>query len=117
MGIREEADSDLAEIFGDTDGAGTPYTLIDKDEAEFPVAGTFGDVGYLLNPDTGIPIVGRTITASYRIKALLEKTEKVPGEGWKVKVIDLNGIEQTFYVTKYEPDRTIGLARIRVAAK
>lgn len=117
MSIRELAEADLGESLEDTDGAGTSYILIDKDNQEYPVIGTFGDIGYLLNPDTGLPIQGRTITATFRLSTLWQATETVPEQGWRVRVTDLHGTEQTLHVTRYEPDRTIGIGRIKLAAK
>lgn len=117
MGIRELAEADLAATLEDTDGAGTPYTLIDKQGGEYPVIGTFGDIGYLLDPDTGASIQGRTITATYRLAALRQAAETTPEQGWKVRVTDLHGTVQILYVTRYEPDRTIGIGRLKLAVK
>jgi hypothetical protein len=117
MGIREEAESDLAEILEDTDGAGTPYILVDKEGVEYPVCGTYGDIGYKISPDTGIPVLGRTITATYRIRTLREQTEKTPEQGWKVKANDLYGNEQILFVTKFEADKTIGIGRLKLGIK
>jgi hypothetical protein len=119
MGIREEVASDLSEILESEDpaAAGTPYIFIDRENNEYPVMGAFGDIGYLLNPENGIPVQGRTITASYRLGLLRGLTEKVPETGWKVKIHDLNGIEQVFYVSRYEPDRTLGIGRVKLSVK
>jgi hypothetical protein len=119
MGVREEVASDLSEILESEDpaAAGTPYIFVDRGGNEYPVMGAFGDIGYLLNPENGIPIQGRTITASYRMGLLRGLTEKVPEIGWKVKINDFNGIEQVFYVSRYEPDRTLGIGRVKLTVK
>jgi hypothetical protein len=120
MSIRDEVASDLSEILEDPEdpaAAGTPFSFIDREGNEYPVMGAFGDIGYLLNPENGIPVQGRTITASYRMALLRELTEKVPEQGWKVKIHDLNGIEQIFYVSRYEPDRTLGIGRVKLTVK
>jgi hypothetical protein len=119
MGIREEAASDLSEILESTDpaAAGTPYVFIDRENNEYPVMGAFGDIGYLLNPENGTPVQGRTITASYRMGLLRQATDKVPEPGWKVKINDMNGIEQIFHVSRYEPDRTLGIGRVKLSVK
>jgi hypothetical protein len=119
MGIREEVASDLSEILESTDpaAAGTPYIFIDRENNEYPVIGVFGDIRYLLNPENGTSVQGRTITASYRMGLLRELTEKAPEPGWKVKISDLNGIEQIFYVSRYEPDRTLGIGRVKLSVK
>jgi hypothetical protein len=120
MGIREEIDADLSEILEDPEGSaavGTPYIFIDRDNNEYPVMGAFGDIGYLLNPENGIPVQGRTITASYRMGLLRELTEKVPEQGWKIKIRDHNNVVQIFYISRYEPDRTLGIGRIKLTVK
>jgi hypothetical protein len=108
------AENDLAQTLEDPD-SGTPYTLIDPSGVEFPVIGTFGDVGFLLNPDTGLPVEGRSITAAYRMKTLAELTADIPSKGWKAKARDLSGKEYVLYIVRYEPDRTMGIGRITLA--
>jgi hypothetical protein len=116
MGIRELAESDLAKTLEDLNGAGTPYILSDG-AADYTVAGTFGDIAYLFNPGMGNTVQTGAITATYRIRTLRDQTEKTPERGWKARVFDLAGKEQTLYVARYEPDRTIGIARLTLAAK
>jgi hypothetical protein len=116
MSVRELAESDLAETLEDADGAGSPFTLIDPTNTEYPLTGTFGDIGYLLDSETGLPVQGRTITATYRMKSLFEKTIYPPGRGWRVKVNGLDGAEHIFHVVNYEPDRTIGIGRLKLGA-
>ena len=70
----------------------------------------------MLDIETGLPVQGRTITAAYRIKSLAEKTSGVPGKGWRVKTQGLDGKEYTLFVVGYEPDRTIGIGRLKLAA-
>jgi hypothetical protein len=48
---------------------------------------------------------------------LRELTEKVPEPGWQAKIYDHNGIEQVFYVSRYEPDRTLGIGRVKLSVK
>jgi hypothetical protein len=115
MGIRGLAESDLAETLEDTAGAGSPFALVDFQGNEFELTGTFGDIGYLLNMETGLPVQGRTITAAYRIKSLADKTAALPGKGWRVKTRDLSGADYTLFVAGYEPDRTIGIGRLKLA--
>jgi hypothetical protein len=116
MDLRGLAESDLAETLEDAAGAGSPFVLIDPQGHEFELTGTFGDIGYLLDMETGLPVQGRTITAAYRITSLADKTAGVPGKGWRVKTQDLNGMDYTLFVAGYEPDRTIGIGRLKLAA-
>jgi hypothetical protein len=105
----------MGEIIEDPETSGSPFVIIDPKEKEYPVIGIFGDIGFLLDPNTGLPIQGRTITASYRIRTLADMTQETPGKKWKVRAPDLYGTDCTLYVVRYEPDRTIGMARIKLA--
>jgi len=112
MSIRDMAESDLAETLEGEEAS--PFTLIDPSGDKFELKGTLGDIGYLLDNETGLPVQGRTITAAYRIKTLLEKTVVAPGKDWKVKATGLDGKEYTLFVLNYEPDRTLGVGRIKL---
>lgn len=114
MNLRERAAIDARKILGNLDGAGTEFTLTEEG-AEYSLAGSIGDIGYLLNFATGEAIEGRTIEAAYSLLSLAEKTEKEPKRGWGFKCKDLFGKEINLFVVKYEPDKTIGIGRIKLA--
>jgi hypothetical protein len=115
MNVRERAARDAKKILENTNGAGTPFILVSKERVEFPVAGSFGDIGYLLNPATGEAIQGRTIQAAYSMESLRAQTPMEPERGWRFKVTGLSGALTELFVTMYEPDRTIGIGRITLA--
>lgn len=115
MNLRERAALDAKHILGDIDGAGTEFILISKEKIEYPVAGSYGDIGYLLNLATGEAIEGRTIEAAFSLASLAERTESEPQRGWGFRCIDLSGKAVNLFVTRYEPDKTIGVGRIKLA--
>jgi hypothetical protein len=110
MNLRERAAADAKSIL---DGAGTEFFLKHKN-IEYPVSGVYGDIGYLLNMATGEAIEGRTIEASFSLLSLAEKTSEEPERGWGFRCIDLTGKEIKLFVIKYEPDKTIGVGRIKL---
>jgi hypothetical protein len=112
MNLHSIAESDLKYILEDADGAGTPYTLIDPDGGEYPVIGTYKDIGYLLDEESSIPIQGRAITVTYRMSTLAGQTQKKPERGWRVRIADLDGIDHSFCLVRYKPDRTLGIVRL-----
>jgi hypothetical protein len=114
MNLRDRAAEDAKAILGDLDGAGTEFVLSDK-ENKYPIVGVYGDIGYLLNLSTGEVIEGRTIEAAYSLSTLAEKTAAEPERGWGFECADLTGKKIKLYVVKYEPDRTIGIGRIKLA--
>jgi hypothetical protein len=115
MGIRERAAADAQKILTDINGAATPFVLIAADNEQYPISGSYGDIGYLIDPATGTAIQGRTIEAVYSMATLREQTEREPEKGWRFVCNDLAGKRTTFFVVLYVPDRTIGLARLKLA--
>ena len=111
MNLRELAEKDLSLTLEDASLTGSRFLLIDKNKNEFELTGQVGDIGYLLSMD-GAPVQGRTITVCYRMSSLALKTKSIPQRGWRVKLTDLSGAEYDLYVARYEPDRTIGIARL-----
>ena len=115
MNLSERAARDSKKILENINGAGTSFFLIPKDGKPIPVTGSYGDIGYLLNPATGEAVEGRTIQAAFSMESLRLQTEREPERGWRFLGRDLSGKEQNLFVTMYEPDRTMGIARIRLA--
>jgi hypothetical protein len=114
LNLRERAAEDAKAILGDLDGAGTEFILSDKNN-KYPIAGIYGDIGYLLNLSTGEVVEGRTIEAVFSLSTLAAKTTTEPERGWGFECTDLTGKKIRLYVVKYEPDRTIGIGRIKLA--
>jgi hypothetical protein len=120
MGMREQAAADLQQLLSDTEnGPASPFTFFDNKNpaAAFPLSGIFGDIGFLISPDTGAAVQGRTIEAVYSMAALKALTNEEPERGWRFKAMDLNGAEFELYVIRYEPDRTVGTGRVKLAVK
>ncbi|GHU66648.1 hypothetical protein FACS189447_07960 [Spirochaetia bacterium] len=115
MNLIQRAAADARKILENENGAGTSFILSTKENEQYPVTGSYGDIGYLLNPQTGEAIQGRTIQAAYSMKSLREQTEREPEIGWRFTCFDLSGEQTDLFITRYEPDRTIGVARLRLA--
>jgi hypothetical protein len=113
--VRTLAEADLANTIEDPNGAGTPYTLIER-RSEYPVIGTFDDIGLLIDPISGEAIQGRTITATCRLSTILALAGKAPGRGWEARIDDFQGAH-TLYVQRNEIDRTIGICRLTLGLK
>ena len=115
MGIREQAQADIGRILGNPEGLGTPFDLVDKDGAVYPVCWTFGDISLLIDPQTGTAVQGRTITAVYPMALLAERTDTNPVKGWRVNVKALDGKDMLLVVCEPpDHDFTIGLTRLRL---
>ena len=115
MNVRELAHNDLGNIFGNPDGPGTPFILIEPGGGEYPVCGIYGDVSLLIDPTNGTAVQGRSISASYPMALLKEHTDKMPGKKWKVKIKDLHRKDHIFFIVDPpDHDNTIGLTRLRL---
>lgn len=111
MNLRERAAADAKKMLDDLSGAATKFIL----NGQYTIAGIYGDIGYLLNMSTGEAIEGRTIEAAYSLSTLAEKTEEEPQRGWSFECKDLSEKLLKLFIVKYEPDRTIGIGRLKLA--
>ena len=110
--LSARASADLKRVIENENGIGTPYTLFDKAGKEYPLVGTFGDIGSLIDPVSGELIQGRTIEATCHLQTILAAAGKIPERGWKARVTGLEGKELVLFVQRNEADRTIGLCRL-----
>jgi hypothetical protein len=115
--LRSLAEADLKHIIENPAALGTPYVLIDEAAREYPVVGTFSDIGALTDPVTGEIIQGRTIEATCRVKTVLSAAGKPPAWGWKARVRGLDGKELFLFIRRNEPDNTIGVYRLTLGLK
>lgn len=113
MGLRELAEKDLAHTLENVStGTAIPLLFLDGAGNPWECVGTVGDIGFLLDTD-GNPVSGRTIVASWRLSSMMVDGKPVePGRGWGLCYRDLTGRRWNLYVTRFEPDRTIGIGRV-----
>lgn len=116
MNLREIANADLTSIIEDTNECGTNFTLVAPSGAKINIIGIIGDIGFLYTLEDGA-VQDRTIDASYRTATLLKETKLVPAKGWKVIATTLEGTSYTLSVVRVEPDKTIGMTKLVLAAE
>ena len=116
-GLSVRASADLKRIIENENGIGTPYTLLDKGGNEYPLVGTFGDIGSLIDPVSGELIQGRTIEATCHMQTIIAAAGKIPERGWKARVTGLDAKALVLFVKRNEPDRTIGICRMTLDMK
>jgi hypothetical protein len=115
--LSTRAEADFKRVIENTRGAGTPFVLIDKGGAEYPVVGIFGDIGSLIDPVSGETIRSRSIEAVCMMKTIMEAAGKIPERGWKARATGLDGKELNLFVWRNETDRTIGVCRVTLGLK
>lgn len=118
MNLRQQAESDLAFILEDkTTGFAFDITLTAPDGTVFgPLQGMSGDIGKVLDVDTGQAVSGRQAHIALRISSVLALGATLP-EGivdktikpWLATFDDINGQSFTLKIVQTFPDRTIGL--------
>ncbi|MBQ0165513.1 MAG: hypothetical protein KBT02_00210 [Treponema sp.] len=114
MNLRQLAEKDLAMTLEDSEnGFAVPVTFTDVAGNEYKVNGNVDDIGYLLDLD-GNAVAGRTVCAVWRMSSMVGINGRYaePGRGWRLSYSDLSGREWTLYVTRFEPDRTLGVGRV-----
>lgn len=121
MGLREIAEADLAVTLEDVTGGGAwAIELIAPDRNSHGLSGLSGDIGAVIDLQTGMPVAGRSAHVSLRMSSILaagfdslpKRVDNFNGENsnpWQVKFLDLAGNEHAFIVRDSKPDRTLGL--------
>jgi len=115
MNLLEIAESDLAITIEDKDnGFGVQLSLFDEKEKEYPIVVNVSDIGYFIDPQTGIGIIGRQVEISIRISSLISQTlGDQPDDRWSAKYTDKSGVEWTMFVASApKVDRTLGIYNI-----
>lgn len=117
MGLREQAEADLAFILEDSvSGFGYPITLTDPSGKTDTFTGFSDDIAQVIDPDTGQAVSGRLASAALRISTLYNKGFTLPkgiadtgSKPWILQFDDINGLPYTFKVSESNPDRAAGV--------
>jgi hypothetical protein len=112
MNINDIAEEDLSFIIEDKEnGTGVDLLLYDEDSNEYPVVAIVNDIGYFIDPATGVGVVGRTVEATVRISSLSAlSNDDPPSVDWMAKYTDKSG--ETWNMGVASPprvDRTLGI--------
>ncbi len=113
MNLNMLAESDLAmTIEDDVVGGATPLTLTHGNDS-YSLKGIMGDIGYLLDTE-GNAVAGRSVVFAYRMKSLRDGNDEMilPQKGWAVSYVDLHGCTWSLFVSRVEPDRSLGVCRL-----
>ena len=117
MGLRDLAEADLAIVLeDDAGGFGWPIKITDPEGNEGNLTGSAGDIGRLIDPDTGTALSGRFAGFTLRISSLTAAGLGLPvgvsdpdKKPWLVEFDDINGNAHIFKVQESDPDRTLGV--------
>lgn len=117
MGLRQQAEADLAYILEDSVGGfGYPITLTDPAGLTDTFTGFSDDIAQVIDPDTGTAVSGRLASVALRISSLYAAGFKLPkgiadtgSKPWVVTFDDINGLPYTFKISESNPDRAAGI--------
>ena len=115
--LRTLAEADLATVLeDDAGGFGWPIKITDPEGNEGNLKGSAGDIGRLIDPDTGTALSGRFAGFTLRISSLTTAGLGLPKgisdetkRPWLIEFDDVNGSPHTFKVVESDPDRTLGV--------
>lgn len=117
MSLIDDVESDLEFILEDSeDGFGVELTFIDGDD-EYEITGITNDIGFFIDPSTGMGVIGRTAEVSIRISSLKLLTNKRPNQDWLCEYTNKQG--ETWKMAIKNPpfvDRTCGIYLIILEA-
>jgi hypothetical protein len=119
MNIVEIAENDLSFVLEDKDsGFGIVAKLIDPDGVRYgdddSIIGQTTDIGFFIDPDTGIGVRGRNAEIVFRYSTIISKTGVIPTKAWRFEFNDTNGNPWLYVANLIDTDRKLGVIRINL---
>jgi len=125
MSLRVQAEADLAVTLEASTDFGEPFTLTDPSDfaSATQLYGAVGDIGQVLDPDTGQAVSARHATLTARIATLTAAGYTTLPEGkadagvkpWRVDFAGVSTASQRYKVVQSFPDRTLGVVTMILA--
>ena len=127
MSLRVQAEQDLAATLEASGDFGWGFTLTDPqgftNEGVNPLFGQSGDIGTVIDPNTGMAVSGRLAHLAMRIESLRcagftglpEGIADPSSKPWLVAFEDLSLAAHAFKVRASMPDRTLGIVTVTLS--
>ena len=113
MNIIEQAEADLEFTLEDAEnGFGVQLTLIDESENNYFITAKTNDVGFFIDPTTGVGVAGRRVSIDVRISTLNNQGAGIPSKKWKALYTSTNLVTWTMSVEQLQTDNTLGLYKL-----
>lgn len=110
MNLNVIAESDLSFTLEDSiNGFGVTLIFIDGELNRYQLNTQTLDIGFFIDPQTGVAVAGRQIEITMRISTLNTLGGGYPGKSWSVEYIDTNGQTWNLKVIENRPDRKLGV--------
>lgn len=118
MNLIEQAESDLSFTLEDSvNGFGVDFILVDSAKNEYELTGQTTDIGFFIDPSTGVGVNGRYAEVVFRLSSFVSAGGTSFPErltGWFVKDVEINGIksEENYSIQIAPIDRKLGIMKM-----
>lgn len=118
MNLNTIAESDLSFILEDVDdGFGVVIGVTNPYGSVFTLHGQSNDIGFLIDPSTGVNVRGRNCEIVFRLSTVLSVLGMIPdktasAEGWIFTFNNTNGQYWTFALLDCMVDRKLGVVKM-----
>lgn len=117
MNLIEQAEKDLEFTLEDSgNGFGIDLIFYDGELNEYPLTVQTTDIGFFIDPQSGVGIAGRQIEVTLRISSLELLGGGLPNKPWKADYIDTNGKTWKMSIQQNRPDRKLGIYNLLLEA-
>lgn len=114
MNLNALAESDLATTLEDVDTGFGVALILNDGTTDYPLNAQTTDIGFFIDPETGIGVAGRTVEITVRISTLTGLGGGEPKKTWTGSYTDTNGNSWNFGVQQGRPDRKLGIYNILI---
>lgn len=116
MDLNALAEKDLANTL---ERDGHDLTLTNPAGVSASLRGQINDIGFVIDPETGMPVVGRNINATLRISSIKAKGLEIPTGVYDTNAIPwrlefTNGVIVRTKVISPMPDRILGMIGLKL---
>ena len=119
MNLNSIAESDLEFVLEDlSDGFGVEVIVTTPAGLTQTLTAQSTDIGVLIDPQTGVGIIGRNCEFNFRMSTLISKLGEIPKKSesgnnyWTFSHVNTNGETWYFGIEQVHADRKLGVVKI-----
>jgi hypothetical protein len=123
VSLLAQAAADSRAILEDAAGFATPMTFTAPTGDTLELKGTFFDIGYAIDAETGQAVAGNTVQVLVSAGRFQEAGFELPrgtadasSKPWRVELTDSLGRARSFKVANTAPDRTLNVLQLTLEA-
>jgi hypothetical protein len=117
MNLSILSEQDLQYTLEDVEnGPGVNLIFYDETETEVEIPCQTTDIGFFIDPNTGMGVAGRQVEISCRISTVNDKNVIIEKDR-KLKYYDTAGVEYKAIIKHVRPDRKLGIYNMLLEAR